>query len=399
MATPTLPRVANSQQYLNRSKLPSRQHDNDGLHRRRGIWHYRLRVDGKLRELSTRTTNYAEARKVRAAAVEAERQGRRPTDLARARFEQAAEDWLAGRKLTVAPKTYASDKIRLKFVQRAFSGRRLEELVANGGALIRQYQLTRSAKVGPRTNNMELSVIRLILKSARLWRQVADDIRALREPGGGPGRALAQEEEARLWAAAASRDERGLAYWCGMLAANTTMRGCEIKGLRLGDVDLAARLLKIRRASTKTDAGCRLIPLNTPAQWALARLLERANSLGSTLPNHYLLPHRVQGQRYDPTQHQLTWRSAWRKLTRAAGLHGLRFHDLRHHSITRLAEAGVPEQTLMAIAGHVSRKMLEHYSHIRVQAKRDAVQLLEPKPVEPEPVISDTEAAAPPVIQ
>jgi hypothetical protein len=57
-------------------------------------------------------------------------------------------------------------------------------------------------------------------------------------------------------------------------------------------------------------------------------------------------------------------------------LSSLRFDDLRHHSITRLAEAGVPEQTLMAIAGHVSRKMLEHDSHIRVQAKRDAVSLL-----------------------
>jgi hypothetical protein len=52
----------------------------------------------------------------------------------------------------------------------------------------------------------------------------------------------------------------------------------------------------------------------------------------------------------------------------------------------------------MSIAGHVSRKMLEHYSHIRVQAKRDAVKLLEPKP-EPLPVISDTATAATPVVQ
>ena len=41
--------------------------------------------------------------------------------------------------------------------------------------------------------------------------------------------------------------------------------------------------------------------------------------------------------------------------------------------------------------------MLEHYSHIRVQAKRDAVQLLEPKPAAP--VTADTEPSAPPVIQ
>jgi hypothetical protein len=48
---------------------------------------------------------------------------------------------------------------------------------------------------------------------------------------------------------------------------------------------------------------------------------------------------------------------------------------VRHHAITKLAES--PEasgQTIMAIAGHVSREMLEHYSHIRQQAKRKAVK-------------------------
>ncbi len=55
----------------------------------------------------------------------------------------------------------------------------------------------------------------------------------------------------------------------------------------------------------------------------------------------------------------------------------MRFHDLRHHCITRLAEKGVPEQTLMAIAGHLSRQMLEHYSHVRMQAKRDAVKAID----------------------
>lgn len=41
-----------------------------------------------------------------------------------------------------------------------------------------------------------------------------------------------------------------------------------------------------------------------------------------------------------------------------------------------MAEAGVPEMTIMAIAGHVSRAMLERYSHISVAAKRRAVEAL-----------------------
>ena len=54
-------------------------------------------------------------------------------------------------------------------------------------------------------------------------------------------------------------------------------------------------------------------------------------------------------------------------------LDGLRFHDLRHTAITKLAESQASDQTIMAIAGHVSRQMLEHYSHIRMAAKRAAL--------------------------
>lgn len=38
--------------------------------------------------------------------------------------------------------------------------------------------------------------------------------------------------------------------------------------------------------------------------------------------------------------------------------------------------------TIMAVAGHVSRRMLEHYSRIRMDAKRRAVDALN-KPLEP----------------
>src|SRR5215467_319668 len=34
------------------------------------------------------------------------------------------------------------------------------------------------------------------------------------------------------------------------------------------------------------------------------------------------------------------------------------------------------ERTIMAIAGHISPRMLEHYSHIRMEAKRQALDAL-----------------------
>jgi hypothetical protein len=41
-----------------------------------------------------------------------------------------------------------------------------------------------------------------------------------------------------------------------------------------------------------------------------------------------------------------------------------------------MAEAGVPESTMLALMGHMSRAMMERYSHIRMAAKREAVEAL-----------------------
>jgi hypothetical protein len=46
-----------------------------------------------------------------------------------------------------------------------------------------------------------------------------------------------------------------------------------------------------------------------------------------------------------------------------------------HCAPTELAESGAGDQTIMDIAGHVSSKMLARYSHIRMEAKRDALEV------------------------
>jgi len=58
---------------------------------------------------------------------------------------------------------------------------------------------------------------------------------------------------------------------------------------------------------------------------------------------------------------------------------GLRFDDLRHQAITELAESQASDQTIMSIAGHVSPSMLAHYSHVRLAAKRHALDALSSK--------------------
>lgn len=84
----------------------------------------------------------------------------------------------------------------------------------------------------------------------------------------------------------------------------------------------------------------------------------------------------VRVRRYDPANPTKSWRTAWRNLTDKAGLKGLRGHDLRHNWITSHAEIGTPQSVLEAQAGHLSKRMSDHYKHISEKAARRASDAL-----------------------
>src|SRR5580658_8468264 len=52
---------------------------------------------------------------------------------------------------------------------------------------------------------------------------------------------------------------------------------------------------------------------------------------------------------------------------------GGRWHDNRRTLVTELAESGAGDEVIMSIAGHVSGAMLSRYSHVRMEAKRRAL--------------------------
>jgi len=85
----------------------------------------------------------------------------------------------------------------------------------------------------------------------------------------------------------------------------------------------------------------------------------------------------------DLTRPMGSWRKAWRVASKAAGV-TYRPHDMRRTFISRLAEnPGASEQTIKALAGHVSRQMLERYSHIRSEAKQGAILALDQTSIDP----------------
>jgi integrase len=113
--------------------------------------------------------------------------------------------------------------------------------------------------------------------------------------------------------------------------------------------------------------------LNSALSETLAEYAEWYEAVFSKiLPEWYLFPFG-KPRPSDPTRPVTTLKTAWDTVRRNSKVTG-RWHDHRHTLITDLAESGAGEQTIMDIAGHVSRNMLKHYSHIRMEAKRDALE-------------------------
>jgi len=371
------------------------------LTKRGKTWHTHFVVNGQRFRQSLGTTDWREAQSKEKDLIADAREGKvtqTSSSLARQPFAEAADDYVTARKLELAPASQAKEKQLLVQLRAYFAQEPLKRITAKRITEYRAWRASQTKEVsagetvrnvpcvGPATLNAELGILRRILKRARLWARVADDIRPLKEPNS-IGRALTEEDKQRLLKTAVMKPEWETAYLAAILCLNTTARGCELKGLQWSDIDLFQRTITIRK--TKTAAGERMIPLTSVAASALARLRTRAESFGPVDPSHYVFAafvpkfnfndtnvvgYSLTG--YDPTRHINSWRTAWRSLTKKAGLPGFRFHDLRHCAITQLAESGAADSTIMAIAGHVSRRMLERYSHVRMEAKRTAMEAL-----------------------
>jgi integrase len=337
-------------------------------------------------------------------------------DCARKPFVVAADQFLEERKPHVAERTYVLERNLLSPLRKWFEDRPVIRIKAEDVSAYQRQR--RTTGISGRTLNMEIGVLRRIMKRGKIWSVVAEDVKMDREHPGAIAKVLTVEQKKRLFETAAMKDEWAVAYCAAVLAVTTTCRGIELKHLQWADVDLFERTVVIRRS--KTQAGHRTIPLNTDGLAALARLRQRAEALNSAHADHFVFP-ACERNLIDPTRPQKTWRTAWRSLVResarqegrdaaeaalksgkgisraigawrlaAKPFRGLRFHDLRHQAITELAEAGATDATLMAVSGHLSREMLEHYSHVRMAAKREAVEklsggLIGPPPSQPKP--------------
>jgi integrase len=163
-----------------------------------------------------------------------------------------------------------------------------------------------------------------------------------------------------------------------MLALNTGERDSEIRSLQWDRVDLAKAVLTVGDSKTEAGEG-RTIPLNSALLKAMVEYATwYTNRFGTIQPKWYVFPFG-KPRPTDPTRPMVTLKTSWGNVRKNAGVSG-RWHDNRHTLVTDLAESGAGDETIRQIAGHVSKRMLKHYSHIRMEAKRKALEAIVPKP-------------------
>ena len=230
-------------------------------------------------------------------------------EFARKPFSAAADQYLEERKPHTAERTNQLERNLLRPLRKFLGEKvvmriRAEEIAA--------YQRERrSTGISGRTLNMEVGVLRQIMKRGKVWSIVSEDVKLDREGNRPIAKVLTEPQKRFLFETAASKDDWLVAYCAAVLAANTTCRGIELKHLRWSDVDLMEREIVIRRS--KTQAGHRTIPIKISAMAALARLRRRGEALGSSAPDHYVFP-ACERNKIDSTKPQKTWRTAWRSL-------------------------------------------------------------------------------------
>jgi integrase len=258
---------------------------------------------------------------------------------------------------------------RLVHVKRLLGTALLPDLTED---TIRDYIKTRLGEsASGRTVNMEVGELsRAIGKPwSVLWPKVRKQ-----EERKDAGKALSGSEEKRLLEAAGKKKRWQLAAIIIRALLLTGMRSGELTGATWGQVDFEKRTLTVGRAKTSAGTG-RQIPMNDD-MFALLSMHAKwfTQKFGAARPEHYLFPFGKPSPT-DPTRPTTTLKTVWGSIRREAKV-SCRLHDLRHTALTKMAEAGTPEGTMLALAGHMSRAMLERYSHIRMAAKREAVEAL-----------------------
>ena len=172
-------------------------------------------------------------------------------------------------------------------------------------------------------------------------------------------RYLSDDELTRLIAVLAEQPNKQSVNIIRILLMTGARKG-EVLSMRWADIDLGTGIWTKSASATKQKAD-HVVPLSGPVRQLLSEIY------GSGPQGEFVFPSSHGAPRIDIS-------TIWEKLCKAAGIEGLRIHDLRHSFASQLASGGASLPLIGALLGHASPATTHRYAHLFQDPQRAAVE-------------------------
>jgi integrase len=305
-------------------------------------------------------------------------------DLPVATVRVYSEKWLAARKPELACATYLRyEKAVEKFIK-FLNGDADRDLGEITKARIAAFRDTHAAKTSPANANVDLKVLKVAFRAARLdgylWQDPAEGVKTLKTHDRDFRRPFTIPE-LKLILAVADDEWKSLIKF----GLYTGQRLADIALLRWEQIDFDRDEIRfiVRKTGKKLVVPIagplreHLLTLPTsdkpsaPVHPRAASIVNSQNGRVGTLSNAFGELLAQAGLR-TPLAKESTGRG------RANTRKGMEvsFHSIRHTSVSLLKDAGIPDAVVMAIVGHSSAAMSRRYTHVGKESLAKAAAAL-----------------------
>jgi integrase len=294
------------------------------------------------------------------------------------------QNWLVPRKAETSIATYARYERTLKRFLDFLGGNAERDLNEVTGVQITAFRDFRLGQAATRTANLDLKIIKMVFRSARLegylWQDPAEAVKTVKNREILTRRPFSFDE---LRAILAVADQE----WQSLIKFGlyTGQRLSDLASLTWAQIDLERD--EIRLTTRKTGKAL-LIPIARPLREHLLGMADDDNPKAPVHPRSFEIVNAQNG-RVGTLSNQFSdllvaagLRSAKTHQGRGIGRDGKRtgmdtsFHSLRHTAVSLLKDAGIPDAVVMALVGHESAAISHRYTHVGKESLAKAAAAL-----------------------